>query len=153
MDWFARFREQQQEIQNSIAARSAATTAATLQADTAAAGAKAQKEVDTYTMSFNAVQTQKNQIQTTGELMAKATGLYSGVSDDLHYSVNQFDAHLKDLQNKINITNRKTAAPSWWPWLDIFLNVMIVVVLLYAIYSLVRRTYYVHPPVTQLGYH
>jgi hypothetical protein len=127
--------------------------AAKLQADTAAASAKAQTEVDRYTMSFNAAQTQKNQIQTTAELMKKATGLYSGVSDDLHYSVNQFDAHLKDLQNKINITNRKTAAPSWWPWLDIFLNMMIVLVLLYAIYSLVRRSYYVHPPTTQIGYH
>jgi len=138
---------------------SAATVAAELaaanklQTDTATATAKAQQEVDKYTMEFNAAQTQKNQIQTTSELMQKATGLYSGVSDDLHYTVNQFDSHLKDLQNKINITNRKTAAPSWWPWLDIFLNVMLVVVLLYAIYSLVRRTYYVHPPATQVGYH
>ena len=130
-----------------------AASAAQLQADTTAAAAKAQQEVDRYTLAFQAAQTQKNQIQSTSELVQKATGLYSGISDDLHYSVNQFDSHLKDLQNKINITNRKTAAPSWWPWLDIFLNVMLVLVLLYAIYSLVRRTYYVHPPVSQVGYH
>jgi len=134
------------------AAAKAAAAAAKLQADTATAGEKAQKEIDKYTISFNAVQTQKNQIQKTSEVMAKATGMYSGVSNDLHYSVTQFDGHLKDLQNKINVTNRKTRGPSWWPWLDIFLNVMLVVVLLYAIYSLVRRTYYVKPVVTQLQY-
>jgi hypothetical protein len=134
------------------AAIKAAAAAAKLQADTAAASEKAQKEVDRYTISFNAVQTQKNQIQKTAEVMAQATGAFSGVSDDLRYSVNQFDTHLKDLQNQINLTNRKTPAPSWWPWVDIFLNVMIVLVLLYAIYSLVRRTYYVKPVVTQLQY-
>jgi hypothetical protein len=130
----------------------AAEEAAKLQADTAAAGEKAQAAIDKYTLSFNAVQTQKNQIQKTAEVMNAAAGKYTGVSKDLQYSVDQFDTHLKDLQNRINITNRKTPAPSWWPWLDIFLNVMIVLVLLYAIYSLVRRTYYVHPPVSQFSY-
>ena len=84
--------------------------------------------------------------------MNAAAGKYTGVSKDLQYSVDQFDTHLKDLQNKINITNRRTPAPSWWPWLDIFLNVMIVLVLLYAIYALVRRTYYVKPTITQVQY-
>lgn len=134
------------------AAAAAATAAAKLQTDTAAAAEKAQKDIDKYTLSFNAAQTQRNQIQTTSELLKKTTGVYSGASKDLHYSVNKFDGHLKDLQNKINITNRKTPAPSWWPWLDIFLNVMIVLVLLYAIYSLVRRTYYVKPMITQVQY-
>jgi hypothetical protein len=136
-----------------VDAAAAAEEAAKLQADTAAAGEKAQAAIDKYTLSFNAVQTQKNQIQKTAEVMNAAAGKYTGVSKDLHYSVNQFDTHLKDLQNKINITNRRTPAPSWWPWLDIFLNVMLVLVLLYAIYSLIRRTYYVHPPASQVGYH
>ena len=131
----------------------AAEAAAKLQADTAAATEKAQAAVDKYTLSFNAVQTQKNQIQKMSEVMATAAGKYMGVSKDLHYSVDQFDTHLKDLQNKINITNRKSPTPSWWPWFEIFLNVMLVLVLLYAIYALVRRTYYVHPPATQIGYH
>lgn len=130
----------------------AAKEAAKLQADTAAAAEKAQAAIDKYTLSFNAVQTQKNQIQKTSEVMNAAAGKYTGVSKDLQYSVDQFDTHLKDLQNKINITNRKTPAPSWWPWLDIFLNVMIVLVLLYAIYALVRRTYYVKPTITQVQY-
>lgn len=129
-----------------------AAEAARLQAATTAAAEKAQKDVDRYTLSFQAVQTQKNQIQKTSEVMARATGMYTGVTDDLRYSVDQFDTHLKDLQNKINITNRRTPAPSWWPWLDIFLNVMIVLVLLYAIYALVRRTYYVKPTITQVQY-
>jgi hypothetical protein len=130
----------------------AAEAAAKLQADTAVAAEKAQKDIDKYTLSFNAVQTQKNQIQKTAEVMNAAAGKYTGVSKDLQYSVDQFDTHLKDLQNQINITNRKTPAPSWWPWLDIFLNVMLVLVLLYAIYSLVRRTYYVKPTITQVQY-
>jgi hypothetical protein len=133
-------------------AATAAAAAAKLQADTAAASEKAPKDIDKYTMSFNAVQTQKNQIQKTSEVMTNARGMYTGVSKDLHYTVDQFDTHLKDLQNQINITNRKTPAPSWWPWLDIFLNVMLVLVLLYAIYSLVRRTYYVKPVITQVQY-
>lgn len=131
----------------------AAEEAAKLQADTAAASKKAQAAIDRYTLSFNAVQTQKNQIQKTAEVMATVVGKYTGVSKDLQYSVDQFDTHLKDLQNKINITNRKSPTPSWWPWFEIFLNVMLVLVLLYAIYALVRRTYYVHPPASQIGYH
>jgi hypothetical protein len=133
-------------------AATAAAAAAKLQADTAVAAEKAQAAIDKYTLSFNAVQTQKNQIQKTAEVMNAAAGKYTGVSKDLQYSVDQFDTHLKDLQNKINITNRRTPAPSWWPWLDIFLNVMIVLVLLYAIYALVRRTYYVKPTITQVQY-
>jgi hypothetical protein len=46
----------------------AAIAAAKLQADTAAASEKAQKDIDKYTLSFNAVQTQKNQIQKTNYL-------------------------------------------------------------------------------------
>ena len=131
----------------------AAREAAEQQQRTASATASAQAAVDRYTMSFNALQIQKNQLQQTTDLLTSAKGLYSGVSDDLHYSVNQFDAHLKDLQNKINITNRKQgAAPSWWPWIDIFLNVMLVIALCYAIYALIHRTHYVQPVIQQIRY-
>jgi hypothetical protein len=120
------------------------------QAAAEAAAATAQTAVDKYTTSFQGIQTQKNQLQQTLDLMASAKGLYSGVSDDLHYSVKQFDSHLTELQNQINITNKKQAQPTWWPWVDIFLNVMIVLALCYAIYALIYRTGYVQPGTPQI---
>ena len=129
-----------------------ATTSATQQQAIATATANAQASVDRYTLSFMSLQGQKDNLQKTTDLLTSAKGLYSGVSDDLHYSVNQFTEQIGDLQNEINITNRKTAAPTWWPWLDMFLNVMLVLVLLYAIYVLVSKLMYVRPVVPQIPY-
>ena len=106
--------------------------------------------MDRYTLSFTAIQGQKDQLQKTLDVMTSARGLYSGVSDDLHYSVDQFAKNISDLQNQINITNRKTTPPTWWPWLDMFLNVLLVLVLLYAIYVVVTKLMYVHPVITQI---
>lgn len=127
-----------------------AIAAAQQQAAAEAAATSAQTAVDKYTTSFQGIQTQKNQLQQTLDLMASAKGLYSGVSNDLHYSVKQFDSHLMELQNQINITNKKQAQPTWWPWVDIFLNVMIVFALCYAIYALIHRTGYVQPGTPQI---
>ena len=127
-----------------------AIAAAQQQAAAEAAATSAQTAVDKYTTSFQGIQTQKNQLQQTLDLMASAKGLYSGVSNDLHYSVKQFDSHLTELQNQINITNKKQAQPTWWPWVDIFLNVMIVFALCYAIYALIHRTGYVQPGTPQI---
>ena len=128
------------------------TTSATQQQAIATATASAQASVDRYTLSFTSLQAQKDNLQKNVDLLASAKGLYSGVSDDLHYSVNQFTEQIGDLQNEINITNRKTAAPTWYPWLDMFLNVMLVLVLLYAIYVLVSKLMYVRPAVPQFQY-
>jgi len=129
----------------------AATSAAQQQA-IAAATATAQASVDRYTLSFTALQGQKDQLQKTMDVMSSARGLYSEVSEDLHYSVNQFSQNISDIQNEINITNRKITPPSWWPWLDMFLNVLLVLVLLYAIYVVVTKVMYVRPAVTQIQY-
>jgi hypothetical protein len=133
-----------------LADQSAATSAAQQQA-VAAATATAQASVDRYTLSFTALQGQKDQMQKTLELMMEAKELYSGVSNDLHYSVDEFTKNIADLQNEINITNRKIASPTWYPWLDMFLNVMLVLVLLYAIYVLVTKIY-VRPVIPQFQY-
>jgi len=129
-----------------------AATAAAQQKAVADATASAQAEVDRYTLSFMALQGQKDQLQKSLDLMTSARGLYSGVSDDLHYSVDQFTKNIADLQNQINITNRKIASPSWYPWLDMFLNVMLVLVLLYAIYVVTSKLMYVRPVVPQIQY-
>lgn len=129
-----------------------ATTSAAQQQAIATATASAQAAVDRYTLSFTALQGQKDQMQKTLDLMTSAKGLYSGVSEDLHYSVAQFTQQITDVQNEINITNRKIAAPTWWPWLDMFLNVMLVLVLLYAIYVVVSKVMYVRPVVPQIPY-
>jgi hypothetical protein len=126
-------------------------TPAAEQQAVAAATASAQAAVDRYTLSFTALQGQKEQLQKTLDLMTSAKGLYSGVSDDLHYSVDEFTKNIADLQNQINITNRKIASPKWYPWLDMFLNVMLVLVLLYAIYVVVSKIY-VRPVVPQFQY-
>jgi hypothetical protein len=65
-------------------------------------------------------------------------------------TIMQLRQRIADLQNEINITNRKIAAPTWWPWLDMFLNVLLVLVLLYALYVVVIKLMYVHPVATQI---
>ena len=138
------------EADPAIAAADPAATSAAQQQAIAAATTSAQAAVDRYTLSFTAIQGQKDQLQKTLDVMTSARGLYSGVSDDLHYSVDQFAKNISDLQNQINITNRKTTPPTWWPWLDMFLNVLLVLVLLYAIYVVVTKLMYVHPVITQI---
>jgi flagellar biosynthesis/type III secretory pathway M-ring protein FliF/YscJ len=115
-----------------------------------AAEASAQAEVDRYTLAFNALQIQKNQLQQTYDLLTSARGLYTGVSDDLHASVTQFDSQIKDIQNQINITNHTQAIPSWWPWLNAFLNVLLVLTLAYTIYIVVYKVAFVHPVFQQI---
>jgi len=134
-----------------VPAEDPAATPAAQQQAVAAATASAQAAVDRYTLSFTALQGQKDQLQKTLDLMTSAKGLYSDVSNDLHYSVDEFTKNIADLQNEINITNRKIASPKWYPWLDMFLNVMLVLVLLYALYVLVSKMY-VRPVVTQIQY-
>ena len=138
------------EADPAIAAADPAATSAAQQQAITAATTSAQAAVDRYTLSFTAIQGQKDQLQKTLDVMTSARGLYSGVSDDLHYSVDQFTKNISDLQNQINITNRKITPPTWWPWLDMFLNVLLVLVLLYAIYVVVTKLMYVHPVITQI---
>lgn len=112
---------------------------------------RAQAEVDRYKIAFTNLQKQKNQLQTTLDILTSANGLYAGVSDDLHFTINQFDTRLSDLQNQINITNRRTPPPTWGPWLDMFLNVALVFALLYAIYAVASKAF-VHPYPQQVVY-
>jgi len=133
-------------------AQDPAALAAAQQQAIATATANAQASVDRYTLSFTALQGQKEQLQKTLDVMTTAKGLYSDVSEDLHYSVDEFTKNISDLQNEINITNRKVAPPKWYPWLDMFLNVMLVLVLLYAVYVLITKLMYVRPVVPQFQY-
>lgn len=117
-----------------------------------AAGAQAQREVDRYTLAFNSLQIEKNQLQQLYDILTSARGLYMGVSDDLHASVSQFDTQVKDIQNQINITNQTQAMPSWWPWLDSLLNVMLVIMLVYTIFIVVYKISFVQPVFQQIQY-
>lgn len=149
MDWWRQIQAQQESQRRAI---EEAIASVTRQQQAAKAAKAAQDEVDRYTASFNALQIQENQIQQTLDLTTSARGLYSGISDDLHSSVSQFDSQIKDLQNQINITNRREPEPTWWPWLNAFLNVMLVFVLIYAIYIVVYKFTFVRPVVQQTTY-
>jgi hypothetical protein len=68
--------------------------------DVAVATDSAQREADRYTLSFTELQRQKDRLQKSLDLMTSAKGLYSNVSDDLHYSVDEFTKNIGSFRTK-----------------------------------------------------
>ena len=61
--------------------------------------------------------------------------------DDFRYSVSTFSDQLEKLKAQINMENRSRdkEKDNTWAWIDTILNILLVAVLLYAVYTFVRR--------------
>ena len=98
------------------------------------------KDVDKFINEYHFLNTQTMQQQQTLDIVNSVKDNIGTVKDDMAYSVSTFQDQIKAIQNQVNI-NRKTQiqAADYGSWISIALNVFIVIVLLFLIFSIGRR--------------
>jgi len=98
---------------------------------------EAQKYRDAVTSANARTQEQQKTIDIANGLKDRVLSL----KDDFRYSVNTFSDQLEKLKIQINMENRSRdkEKDNTWAWVDTILNVLLVAVLLYAVYTFVRR--------------
>jgi large-conductance mechanosensitive channel len=99
-----------------------------------------QKDVGKFINEYHFLNTQTLQQQQTLDIVNSVKDNIGTVKDDMAYSVSTFQDQIKAIQNQVNI-NRKTQvqAADYGSWIGIALNVLIVLVLLFLIFSIGRR--------------
>ena len=98
------------------------------------------KDTDRFISEYQFLNNQVLQQQQTLDLVNGVKDNIGTVKDDLEYSVGTFSKQISDIRNQINI-NRKThdQALDYGKWLGIGLNVLIVLALLYLLFTVGRR--------------
>ena len=69
------------------------------------------------------------------------------LKDDFKYSVSTFSDQLEKVKIQLNMENRsrmKDEKDQTWTWVNLLLNVLLIAVLLYAVYTFVRRYFLSH---------
>jgi len=104
------------------------------------ARSSAQKVTDQYISDYQFLASQSNQQQNTIDLINSVKDNIFTVKDDVEFSVNTFGKQVRDIQNQINMNNRKREqALDYGKWLSIVLNVAIILALIFAIFVLGRK--------------
>ena len=105
------------------------------------AKAEVAPEVQKYRDSVNAINSRTNEQQKTIDIVRGLKDRVLSLRDDFRYSVNTFSDQLEKVKIQINMENRSRdkERDNTWAWVDTILNVLLVAVLLYAIYTFVRR--------------
>jgi hypothetical protein len=98
------------------------------------------KDTDRFISEYQFLNNQVLQQQQTLDLVNGVKDNIGTVKDDLEYSVGTFSKQISDIRNQINI-NRRThdQALDYGKWLGIGLNVLIVLALLYLLFTVGRR--------------
>ena len=98
-------------------------------------------EVQKYRDAVNAVSVRTREQEKTIDVVNGIKDKVLSLRDDFRYSVNTFSDQLEKLKIQINMENRSRdkEKDNTWAWIDTILNVLLVAVLLYAVYTLVRR--------------
>ena len=96
--------------------------------------------VDKFIAQFRDLTNQQNQQSTTLDLMQIAKDKFMGVEKELSYSVENVDKQIKTLQDRILINKQKhEAETNYGAWIDLILNIAIVLGFLYTIYAVYRK--------------
>jgi len=98
-------------------------------------------EIQKYRDAVSAVNVRTREQQKTIDIVNGIKDKVLSLKDDFKYSVNTFGDQLEKVKIQLNMENRsrEEAREETWSWIDIGLNVLLVAVLAYAIYSLTRR--------------
>jgi hypothetical protein len=98
-------------------------------------------EVQKYRDSVAAVNLRTQEQQKTIDVVNGIKDKVLSLKDDFKYSVNTFTDQIEKVKVQLNIENRsrEKEIDDTWSWVDFGLNVLLVVVLLYAVYTFVRR--------------
>lgn len=98
------------------------------------------KDVDVYIDQFQFLNNQVLQQQQTLDLVNNVKDNIGTVKDDMAYSVGTFNKQISDIRNQININRKMQAqATDYGKWMGIGLNVLIVLALLFLLFTVGRR--------------
>ena len=113
------------------------------------AGAEVAPEVQKYRDAASAINSRTQEQQKTIDVVQGIKDKVISLKDDMKYSVNTFSDQLAKVKMQLNMENRsrQEVKEKTWSWIDIGLNVLLVLVLLYAVYTLVRRFFIPRRPV------
>jgi hypothetical protein len=100
------------------------------------------KETDKFISEYQFLNNQSFQQQQTLDLVNSVKDNVGSVKDDMEYSVGTFNKQISDIRNQINI-NRKTQAIAmdYGKWLNTGLNIILVLALLFLIFTVGRRAF------------
>lgn len=100
------------------------------------------RETDKFISDYQFLNNQAMQQQQTLDLVDSVKDNIGTVKDDMEYSVGTFGKQISDIRNQINI-NRKTqtAAMEYGKWLNIGLNILLVLALVFLIFTVGRRAF------------
>ena len=98
-------------------------------------------EVQKYRDAVGAVNVRTQEQQKTLDVVNGIKDKVLSLRDDFKYSVNTFTDQIEKVKVQINMENRsrEKETDDTWSWVDFGLNVLLIVVLLYAAYTFVRR--------------
>jgi hypothetical protein len=102
-------------------------------------------EIQKYREAAEAINLRKNEQQKTIDIVNGIKDKVLSLKDDFQYSVSTFSDQLEKVKMQLNMENRsrEKERDTTWVWVDVILNALLVIVLLYAIYTFARR-YYIH---------
>ena len=109
------------------------------------ARAEVAPEVQKYRDNLNAVNLRKQEQEKTIDVVKGLKDKVLTLKDDFKYSVNTFSDQLEKVKIQLNMENRtrERETDNTWAWIDTILNGLLIAVLLYAVYTFVRR-YFIH---------
>lgn len=118
-------------------------------------GAEASQIARQYVGAYNGNNQQMTQQRSTIELVKNAKDKVLNVRDDMKYSVGKFSKHIADIQNQINMDRRvksKAVSDQSNSWVEIVLNILILLTTILAIVVVIRKLAARSPPTpTRIG--
>lgn len=107
-------------------------------------------EVQKYRTAVDAVNVRTQEQQKTIDVVNGIKDKVLSLKDDFKYSVNTFGDQLEKVKIQLNMENRSRVEEkdTTWTWVDLGLNALLVAVLLYAVYTIVRRYFLARAPST-----
>lgn len=98
------------------------------------------KNTDQFISEYRFLNTQALQQQQSLDLINSVKDNLMTVKDDMEYSVEVFGKQVNDIRNQININRKiRQQAVDYGTWLNIGLNVMIILALIYLLFVVGRR--------------
>jgi len=103
-------------------------------------------EVQKYRDAVSAVNVRTQEQQKTIDVVNGIKDKVLSLKDDFKYSVSTFGDQLEKVKIQLNMENRsrEKERDNTWTWVDLGLNVLLVAVLLYAVYTFARRYFLQH---------
>ena len=110
-------------------------------------------EIQQYRTAVSAAALRTQEQQKTIDVVNGIKDKVLSLKGDVKYSVNTFSDQLEKVKIQLNMANRsrKAEADTSWSWVDMALNAALIAILLYAIYTFVRRANTPRPPTIIVG--